>query len=277
LTGKALTAIVALAVSSASAATVGVVYTRIVQTQHSAPALAAEGAGGSGQRPANSAVVLNALESLSGTFADSAGDDGAPACPTDSPRCGTGLRDPDVRLNILGSEPAIPPIWLGGDSEDRYSLDPFFWPAFDAPSPFERVVRLTVSPSNGQTGSQDQNAQSSSSVSVQSNGLETSEPSAPFANFLSTDFPNITIDPSGLGFPTDAPPAADPFFGDSLGPGPTPPAPPLPSGPTVSCCDTLGGGGGVATPEPSTWTLMGLGFAGLAFAGYRSRRLRPRT
>ena len=25
-------------------------------------------------------------------------------------------------------------------------------------------------------------------------------------------------------------------------------------------------------PEPSTWAMMGLGFAGLAFAGYRSRR-----
>lgn len=28
----------------------------------------------------------------------------------------------------------------------------------------------------------------------------------------------------------------------------------------------------VATPEPATWGLMGLGFAGLAFAGYRGRR-----
>ena len=27
-----------------------------------------------------------------------------------------------------------------------------------------------------------------------------------------------------------------------------------------------------AVPEPSTWALMGLGFAGLAFTGYRSRR-----
>ncbi len=27
-----------------------------------------------------------------------------------------------------------------------------------------------------------------------------------------------------------------------------------------------------AVPEPSTWAMMGLGFAGLAFAGYRSRR-----
>jgi hypothetical protein len=28
----------------------------------------------------------------------------------------------------------------------------------------------------------------------------------------------------------------------------------------------------LATPEPSTWAMMGLGFAGLAFAGYRARR-----
>jgi PEP-CTERM motif len=284
LTGKALIAIVALAVSSASAATVGVVYTRIVQTHHSAAALAAEGVGGSGQPPAKSAVVLNALESLSGAFADSAGDDGAPACPTvgDSSHCAAGLRDPDVRLKILGSEPS-PPIWLGGDSEDRYSLegDPFFWPGLDAPSPFELVVKLPVSPSSGQTGSQDQNvsqangAQSSStgsSLGVQSNAFEISAPSAPFANILGAGFPNVTIDPSGLGsIPIDAPPAADPFFGDSLGPGPTPPVPPLPA--TLSCCDTFGAGGGVTTPEPSTWMMMGLGFAGLAFAGYRSRRV----
>jgi hypothetical protein len=29
---------------------------------------------------------------------------------------------------------------------------------------------------------------------------------------------------------------------------------------------------GVAAPEPSTWAMMGLGFVGLAFAGYRTRR-----
>ena len=32
------------------------------------------------------------------------------------------------------------------------------------------------------------------------------------------------------------------------------------------------GGVTVAVPEPSSWAMMGLGFAGLAFAGYRSRR-----
>lgn len=41
-----------------------------------------------------------------------------------------------------------------------------------------------------------------------------------------------------------------------------------------------GGGGaevglqisGLATPEPSTWVMMGLGFAGLGFAGWRAQR-----
>ena len=31
-------------------------------------------------------------------------------------------------------------------------------------------------------------------------------------------------------------------------------------------------GSAFGTPEPSTWAMMGLGFAGLAFAGYRVRR-----
>jgi PEP-CTERM motif len=37
--------------------------------------------------------------------------------------------------------------------------------------------------------------------------------------------------------------------------------------------DGNGGGGGGATPvsEPSTWALMLIGFAGIGFAGYRSR------
>jgi len=28
----------------------------------------------------------------------------------------------------------------------------------------------------------------------------------------------------------------------------------------------------VSSPEPATWVMMGLGFAGLAFAGYRARK-----
>jgi hypothetical protein len=45
---------------------------------------------------------------------------------------------------------------------------------------------------------------------------------------------------------------------------------------SVTLSQTTGGnfevGFGSAVPEASTWAMMGLGFAGLAFAGYRSRR-----
>jgi choice-of-anchor C domain-containing protein len=34
----------------------------------------------------------------------------------------------------------------------------------------------------------------------------------------------------------------------------------------------IGGASVIAAPEPSTWAMMGLGFAGLAFAGRRARR-----
>ena len=36
--------------------------------------------------------------------------------------------------------------------------------------------------------------------------------------------------------------------------------------------DYVAGGVGVTAPEPSTWAMMVLGFAGLAFAGYRTSR-----
>ena len=32
--------------------------------------------------------------------------------------------------------------------------------------------------------------------------------------------------------------------------------------------------GGGAVPEPSTWTMMAVGFAGLGFVSYRARRAR---
>jgi hypothetical protein len=34
----------------------------------------------------------------------------------------------------------------------------------------------------------------------------------------------------------------------------------------------IGGGGAPGTPEPSTWVMMIMGFAGLGFAGYRTSR-----
>jgi hypothetical protein len=48
-----------------------------------------------------------------------------------------------------------------------------------------------------------------------------------------------------------------------------------PSGqPAVALLDDVSLTGSVpgAVPEPATWAMMGIGFAGLAFAGYRRRR-----
>ena len=53
------------------------------------------------------------------------------------------------------------------------------------------------------------------------------------------------------------------------------PIAPLPAanpGYTVSASQYIPGGVTVAAPEPSTWAMMILGFAGVGFAGYRASR-----
>jgi hypothetical protein len=50
-------------------------------------------------------------------------------------------------------------------------------------------------------------------------------------------------------------------------------ASPLPSGTQIEFDMTMSvGGAAVTVPEPSTWAMMLLGFAGLGFAGYRASR-----
>ena len=48
-----------------------------------------------------------------------------------------------------------------------------------------------------------------------------------------------------------------------------------PTGPYIQNTDGFGGVTYTAVPEPSTWAMMGLGFASLGLAGYRRRRLAP--
>ena len=122
MSGKTIIAFVALAASTASATTATVVY-RIFQSQP-VHALAAGGGGASGQGHAAFAVMSNASENSSGSFVDSDAESGSPACLSDgdSQRCASDLQGPEVRVKILGSTPTFPPIWLGGDSEDQYTL-----------------------------------------------------------------------------------------------------------------------------------------------------------
>jgi hypothetical protein len=257
MSGKTtIIAFVALAASSASAATALVVYTRFFEPQpvHASAA----GGGASGQGQAESAVVLNASEGFS--FADSDGDSGSPACPSDgdSQRCALVLSGSDVRLRILGSTPTFPPIWLGGDSEDRYTLNSFFRPAFDTSSLFGTVVQNATNQPTGQTGPSDQNV-------FQTDGVQASRNSSNFAleiiapsPSLDGGFPIIPIDQLGSNplsaiEPIDALPVAEPLIGYS------------PSAMT---------GGGGTVPEPSTWVMMLVGFVSLGFAGYQASRKR---
>ncbi len=129
MSGKVIAVVVAAAVSSASAATVGVVYKKMVEPkpiEASAPMTETAASAGS----VKSAVVLNASDSVFGFWAgsttegdssaDSAGESDPTACRAGA-RCAVVARASDRRVNILGSAAAIPPFWLGGDSRDVYA------------------------------------------------------------------------------------------------------------------------------------------------------------
>ncbi len=285
MSGKTIIAFVALAASSASAATATIVYRTIFQPQH-VDALAAGGGGASGQGHAEFSVVTNASESFSKPFADSDAESGSPACLSDgdSQRCASGLHGSDVRVQILGSTPTFPPIWLGGDSEDQYTLNSFFRPAFDTSSPFGLVVQNKINQPTGQTGASDQNAS-------QTDGVQAIRPSPPLANILDGGLSIVPIDQLGLSplsafVPIDALPVAEPLIGYSPSAIPAPAAPsapfspsaiPAPSAPSAPFWPISSGpGGGGAVPEPSTWVMMLAGFASLWFAGYRASGKRNR-
>ena len=251
---------VALAASTASATTATIFYTRIFQPQP-VHISAAAGAGASGQGHAKFAVVSNASEGFFGSFVDSDGDSGSPACLSagGSQRCASGLRGSDVRLQILGSTPTSPPIRLGGDSEDRYTLggNSFFRSAFDTSSPFERVVQNAIKRRHGPTGASDENVPQTEGVQASSNNsnftLEIIAPSPPLADQFGRN-------PLSAFGPIDALPVAGPLIDYSH----SAPSPLLWGAP-----QPIGG-----VPEPSTWLMMLAGFASLGFASYRASRKR---
>ena len=121
MSGRILVAAL-LAASSASAATVGVVYTRMVAPRH-VGTTATVGLGASSPGTVKSAVVIGAAETVFAPFADSTADRDAPVCPTkaDHGGCVMVSRASDFRLEILGYTIAIPPLWLGRDSEDQFA------------------------------------------------------------------------------------------------------------------------------------------------------------
>ena len=152
MSGKVIVAVVAAAVSSASAATVGVVYKKMVEPKPievSAPVSET----GPSTGPVRSAVVLNASDSLFGFLADSTGEgdltansisQGDPTACRGRAGCVMVARASDRRVNILGSATTIPPFWLGGDSRDFYAF-----PVARGLASFEEQARIIVRSTHG--------------------------------------------------------------------------------------------------------------------------------
>jgi hypothetical protein len=191
-----------------------------------------------------SAVVLNASETVLDSFAESGVDGDAPACPNrdDARRCIVVARASDIKLNILGYTVSIPPIWLGGDSEDRS----FFAP-FDPLGEFGLVKRRGLSWEYSELNKHDPNSGGQSSTDSQNQTTtfsSTPAPPPPILNDLTpsgSDAP-LSFAPLDNVFDTAPPPTSDLPLPGSLDPS-TPPT----------------------VPEPSTWLMMllGAGFLGL--------------
>ena len=141
MSGKIVAALVAVGVTSGSAATVGIVYSKFATHNY------ATHGHGDDSSTVKSAVVINASEA----FLDSTGVNGvdgdAPACPNreDAKGCVVVTRASDIKLNILGYTVSIPPIWLGGDSEDQYaSAERGFFAPIDPLGEFGLIGRRRI-------------------------------------------------------------------------------------------------------------------------------------
>ena len=287
MSGKYIVAAL-LAVSTTSAATVGVVYTGVVPPRHGeAPAASAEAASPIGA--VKSAVVLNAQTGSFDRFADSAE---GPVCPGQAAAtsCVMVSGASSIRLNILGYTVTFPPVWLGGDSEDQYFAEGFPWledPSFFGPwtavgrrRPSIGSVAAGTDDGDPTAGSQSQDQSGSQSFSTRLDVVF--GPASPNLPFLSEAVgPGATL---FLGAATgDSPGRSDwRFSPGALFPTPVsvdapgssqPDAPELvaaqsrPAVPFFSGETTFGGD----APEPSTWLMTIAGFATLGL--FKRRRI----
>ena len=309
MSGKIFVAVVAAAVSSASAATVGVVFKKIVEPTHvEATAPVSETAASAGS--VRSAVVLNASDSLFSSFAGSTSENDSLAESTTSPSDSTAcrgksgcmrvVRASDRRVNILGSAAAIPPIWLGGDSRDVYA-DQAEQDLLSAIDDRAKII-VHIGHRRFKTGSLAFEPQSDDGLAESGSGDPSASGPQNSSNALNSGDSSPTSSSPGLGYPIeievetspllavrpsvedvslpadsltayspiDAPPNPTPSIGFSVDPPPwQPPAPVTNWAPTTTTSGTTPYSVPTTVPEPSTWVMM---IAGLATLGLFKRR-----
>ena len=286
MSGKLLVAGL-LAASTASAATLGVVYTGTVSPRHT-EAEASESDTPSPTGTVKSAIVLNAQESVLGRFAEF-GD--APVCPSKANATGCVMvsRASEIHLNILGYTVAIPPVWLGGNSEDHYFPSDIHISTLGAtpmpPTPWIQVLGRRraafgaraartdggAAPARSSTGEDSSAGSQTASTIAEPAGLaQVSGDTAPSVVDLGAT-PIVYAVPVSLAGDASIvfPDAAQPPLIAGL-PAIAVPVPPVGSTiPVISNPPKFGGN----VPEPSTWamTLAGLAALGL-FKRWRGRR-----
>ena len=290
MTGKFFLGLVAAAFSSASAATVGVVYTTVIHSTR-VDVAATVGEVAPISAPVKTAVVLNANDGYFDSVKDST-PEGAPSVCSgvdDSQRCVVVARASDVRLKILGYTLTLPPIWLGGDSQDTYSGDGQLSSLFNELAPdLEVVVHVrrrhglvgeisahadvgtdgqyapqSQGGSNDGNGSGTDSSQNSAGGSGDTQAIEF-EISSAFPEFPSGDkssFYDRSRDLSASG-QADNPLVPDPL-GAPLSSLSSPSDLTSPSLSAQVVTSTLPGVGASTAPEPSTWAMMIMGFAAL--------------
>jgi hypothetical protein len=284
---------VLVAASSASAATVGVVYNKFVAPHHERAAVMGGVGPAETTAPVRTAVVLNASESLFEHDSDGSPDGAAPVCPTaaDSHGCIMVMRPSDVHLKILGYTLTIPPLWLGGDSQDRYAATDYRnpWLGADSPGlqvfvhPAHRYARAAKSDAtsdgvNGDQGSPQggsENGNDNASAAGDPGPASSAEDAASLASIVELVAPPADVrsalplanydrwlkehllDQSSSPAPTLDTPIADPSWTLAN-------PPEVLASPTLTF-NAVQPTNSPAVPEPSTWLMMTAGLAAVGF------------
>ncbi len=244
--GKVAGALAVIAVSSASVSVVGVIYTRVVSLPHDAPAVF--GLVEAAERAPKGFVVDATREHVT-SLPDVPAENGPRCQDVGGPgRCVVVLPLSEPKLNFFGYRVTLP--WSDfyssdeGDDVYRVRLEGRFIELFVDPGQGSKVTAPDSSQDN--SNGQDNTSEAGSQTADYSD-FSAEQPSTPSLYSIVVgespvnEFQSYTI----------------PYVGD---------------GPTVVTGSYIPPGVTPSIPEPSTWTMMLAGLAGVGFLGWRRTR-----